>query len=235
MMSNRLQTFVKEHPDFFEEKDGYWRLSSGISDLMERYARAYNKTEFDQLRALVEEAKEKERERLEEDIEKWKLKCAEEQQKAEEIELQLRRIQQGIKTTEQRVEQIKLASKPVPIPPRSWYHSGVVFLTLALSGVFFLYLGLILSDQVSMSYLFGGFTCLAFGLYLQSGNSKLQPVPEGAGQYHAGAIKAEQGAIKIARIKSATLMERKRIANQTIATFNHEIHRSNAKLNTISG
>lgn len=234
-MSNRLQTFVNEHPEFFEEKNGYWRLNSDIRDLMDRYARAYNQVEYDRLRVLVEEAKEKERERLQREIDQWTAECAEEQEKAQQMDRQLKEIMDKLHHSKKRVEEAEEAGKPIPVAPRSWYHSAAVFLILALLGVSFIYLGIIINERVSMSYLLGGFSCLAVGLYLQSGGPRIQPNPEGVGAIHATIIREEQGYMKIARIKRATLVERKRVANQSIAAFNRKINRSIAKLDTLNG
>ncbi|MCZ6672803.1 MAG: hypothetical protein O7C75_07680 [Verrucomicrobia bacterium] len=234
-MSNRLQTFVNEHPEFFEEKDGYWRLSPDIRDLMDRYARAYNKDEYNRLRVLVEEAKEKERQRLQSEIDKWTMECAEEQQKAHQIELQLQGIEQKLHLSKRRVKDAELSSKPVPVLPRSWYHSGAVFLILALSGVSFIYLGIIINERVSMSYLLGGISCLVGGFYIQSGGPRIQSTQESVGVLQASVIKVEQSSMKIVRIKRATLLEKKRVANQSVASSNRKINHSIAKLNTLNG
>lgn len=234
-MSNRLQSFVHDHPQFFEEKDGYWRLNTDIRDLMDRYARAYNKEEYDRLRVLVEEAKEKERERLQNEVGKWTLECAAEKEKAQQIERQLKHIEQLLHSSKKRVEQVELSSKPIPIPQRSWYHSGVVFLALAFSGVFFIYLGIIFNERVSMSYLLGGISCLGFGIYLQSGGPRIPATQENVGKLSVRIIKDEQSSMKIVRIKRATLLERRRVANQTVASLNRKINNSIAKQNTLNG
>ncbi len=232
-MSNRLQNFVDEHPEFFQETNGYWRLNSDIKELMDGYARAYDSEEYDRLRILVEEARALERDRLQLEIDEWTRDCAREQEKAEQIELQLQTVVKGLIESERRFEQAKEASKPGPVPQKSWYHSGAVFMALAFSGLSFIYLAIILNDRISMSYLISGLCCLAAGIYLQSGGPKVQLDSSGTAAINAGIIKEEQNFLRIARIKRATLVERKRIANQTMATFNRKIKRSIAKLDTL--
>lgn len=232
-MSNRLQTFVDEHPEFFQETNGYWRLSSDIKELMDGYARAYDSEEYDRLRILVEEARALERDRLQLEIDEWTRDSEREQEKAEQIELQLRTVVKGLIDSEHRSEQAKEASKPIPVPQKSWYNSGAVFMFLAFLGLTFIYLAIILNDRISMSYLISGLCCMAAGLYLQSGGPKVQVDSGGAASLNAVIIKEEQSFLKIARIKRATLLERKRIANQTIGDFNRNIKRSIAKLDTL--
>ena len=233
-MSNRLEQFVQSHPEFFEVQDGYWRLNGDIRELMDRYARAYDKAEYDRLKVLVEEAKEKERERLQREIDRWTAECAEEQEKADEIEAQLQAISGNLDTSKKRIETAEKARKPIPVSPKSWYHSGAVFLILALLGVTFIYLGIVFNNQVSMSYLLAGITSLGLGIYFQSGGPKVDPNQGEIVVRQSTIIREQQGFVKIARIKQATMVERKRLSLQSVAAYKRKINRSIAKLNILN-
>lgn len=234
-MSNRLQRFVDEHPEFFEERAGYRRLHADIRDLMDRYARAYDKAEYDRLKLRVEEARKQERERLQNEIDQWTAECAEAQQKADEIDLELQAISKKLKVSHSRIETAEEARKPIPVPQKSWYHSGAIFMLLALSGVTFIYLGIIFNERVSVSYLMSGIVCLVLGFYLQFGGSGVDPNRGDAVTMQLSIIKQEQGFVKIAKIQRATLMERRRINIQTVDTYKRKIHHSMANLNILNG
>ena len=234
-MSNRLEAFVKEHPEFFEKEGGYWNLNSDIRDLMDRYARAYDKEEYERLRVLVEEAREKERERLQRDIDKWRQEVADQKERAQAIETDLQVIDQSIDSSQLRIRKSEMLSRPKPVPAKSWYNSGLVFLFLALAGVTFVYLGIILNERASMSYFLGGISCLALGIYLQSGGSRVQASSKTVAALHQALVSEEEGSMKIARIKRATLLEKMRSTQQSEASVSIRINRSLSKLNNLNG
>lgn len=233
-MSNRLEQFVNEHPEFFEVQNGYWRLNSDIRELMDRYARAYNKSEYDRLKVMVEEAKEKERERLQQEIDHWTAKCREEQGKAAEIDAELQAISGKVESSEKTIKKAEIARKPVPVAPKTWYHSGAVFMLLSLLGVTFIYFGIIFSERVSMSYLSAGIICLVLGVCLQSGGPRVNPDRANIAVLQGSIIKEQQGYIKISQIKRATLVERKRICLSSVAKYKRKIGKSIAKLNILN-
>ncbi len=233
-MSNRLEQFANDHPEFFENQDGYWRLNSDIRELMDRYARAYDKSEYDRLKVLVEEAKEKERTRLQEEIDHWTVKCKEEQGKADEMDAELKAISRSVKSSEKQIEKAEYARKPVPIPSKNWYHSGAIFMLLALLGVTFIYLGIIFNDRVSMSYLSAGIICLVMGVYLQSGGSSVSTDRGNIAVLNSAIIKEQEGSIKISQIKQATLLERKRRCLSSVAAYKRKINKGIAKLNLLN-
>ena len=235
IMSNRLETFVREHPEFFEKEGGYWNLNSDIRDLMDRYSRAYDKEEYERLRVLVEEARDKERERLQREIDKWKQAASEEKERTQEIETHLQAIDKSIDNSQLRILKSEMLSKPKPVPAKGWYNSAFVFLLLALAGVTFIYLGIILNERASMSYFLGGISCLALGVYLQSSGPKVQSSRERVGALHKALVNEEEGSMKIARIRRATLLEKMRAAQQSEASASIRINRSLAKLNNLNG
>ena len=116
-----------------------------------------------------------------------------------------------------------------------WYLVAIGMIGASLSGVTFIYLGIIFNERVSVSYLMSGIVCLVLGFYLQFGGSGVDPNRGDAVTMQLSIIKQEQGFVKIAKIQRATLMERRRINIQTVDTYKRKIHHSMANLNILNG
>lgn len=233
-MSESLRSFMREHPEFFEAHSDYWRLHKDISAIMQRYAQALDPEEYEQLRLKMEEVRIRERSRIQKEINEWLIDRSREEEVLKETEEDLRKLQAKLRQIEVRIDKARLAIEPVKIWAKQWYHSGLVYLCLALMGVVFLYLGIILNKRISPGYVISGLACIFMGFVLQR-----HPSANGSSEQQQRQLvevtEEERRFMQITRIKKATLMERKKVANKSVSSLNAKIDAHLAKLEILNG
>jgi hypothetical protein len=233
-MAEQLSHFIREHPEFFEAKGDYWRLHRDVSGLMDRYAQALNPEEYAALRARMEAVRHKECQRLQQQIDEWIIERGRQQEKQREAAAEFSQMEAQLNKIRRRIDKAKQQLTERPQHTKQWYHSGLVYLALALFGILFLYLGIILNKRISPGYVMAGLACIATGILLQRGESG--PASQGAGSKQLMELSEEERKfLQIARIKKATLIERKKVANKSIASLNAKIDDHLAKLDILNG
>lgn len=233
-MNDRLSNFVAEHPEFFELCNGYWRLKKDLSPLMERYAHAVNREEFERLRTSMEEFRQKERQRLQKEIDDWIVERERETIKIAQTDKELADIRKKDLELEKKITKLRVKIDSRVVETAKWYHSGFTFLALALVGLICLYLGIILNRKVSPGYVLSGLFCIILGFYLQS-STPGEKGQDASGPQLQMLLDEQRRYRQIAKIKIATLNERKRFANKGLNQLNAKIDNNLAKIDTLYG
>lgn len=221
-----IEKFLDEHPEYFEAGADGFSIRRDLRGVVDDYARALDPAEYEEIQRRVEQYREKQKEKLQSKLGELLRQRKREENHLEQIQWEMRQLEKELERIRQRIEKVEV---PEHIrTPRSWYNSGYVFVALDFAGVIFLYVGIILNERLTLSYVLIGLMCIVMGFLLQRGGDS-EPVSTGSAAHPVADVlnKFRQ----ISKIKRVTLQERKRIALGKISELNGQIESNIARLN----
>lgn len=229
-----LLQFLHEHPEYFEGPVDALVLKKELRQRFEAYARALDPENYERLRERVEAYREKERARLREEIGELEAQRRREQKQLEQISWEMNKLEKELGRLEERIRALsgeESEGKSAPLV-RSWYQSAYVFLFLDFLGVLFLYVGLILNEGLTLSYIVVGLLCVAGGFFLAYGGGR-ESVPDLSRKLETRERLTERKRqfSEISRIKRVTLAERKRAGLKAVGELNDKIHVNLQRIN----
>lgn len=231
-MHRKLQQFIDSHREYFDGDPEALFLRPDLRRLFDQYAQAMDPEEYSELKRRVEEFRESEKKRLQEEIEKLVRQRQEEEQVLEGIMGELNKFHKELQRIDRELSQLT-EPESVPLPSRrSWYQSGYLFLLLDFLGVFLLYIGIILNEKLTMSYVILGMASIILGFILQGGAPSMTNTTSQAVDSLKEDLSRRKTEVEhFSRIKKMSLMNRKTIALGRIRDLNREIEVNRAKMN----
>ena len=224
-MHELLVRFIDEYPEYFEGPVDARLLRGDLRPLFEEYAQAMDPEEYAELRRQVEAYREKEKKRLQEEIEVFSRERLREKKRLDEILDELKRFEKQFHKLDRQLEELRQEDTvEAPRPRKAWYNSPYVFLVLDFLGVFFLYVGIILHERLTVSYVVLGILSISMGFFLQQSDPSFARLPDPRVESLKEQLINRKTEVKqISRIKHVTLSNRKRTAQSRIAELNRRI------------
>ena len=232
-MHSKLQEFIDAHGEYFDGPHDARLIRRDLRKLFEEYSQAMDPEEYADLKQRVEDFREFEKKRLQEEIEVLVKEREHEETVLQGIMGELDTFQKELLRLDKELETLMREEKPVKaMGRRAWYHSGYVFLMLDFLGVFLLYIGIILNEKLTMSYVMLGLASIALGFMLQGGG----PPAENRASAGVNGLKDElmhrQSEVEnFFKLKKMSLRNRKKIALGKIHELNRQIEANMTRIN----
>lgn len=230
---DELLGFLHQNPEYFEGPADALVLRKDLRHRFEAYARALDPENYERLRERVEAFREKERARLREEIDELEQKRRKEERELEQVSWEINKLEKELQRLEERIQALA-GEEPQRSPKqgRSWYNSAYLFLFLDFLGILFLYVGIILNEGLTLSYILIGLLCVAGGFVLAYGG-RPESTPNLSRKLETREKLSERKRQfrEISKIKRVTLAERKRAGLQRISELNDKIQANLQRIN----
>lgn len=232
-MHRKLQEFIEAHGEYFDGPQDARLIRRDLRKLFEEYSQAMDPEEYADLKQRVEDFREFEKKRIQEEVEGLVKEREKEEQVLQGITAELDTFQNELLRLDKELEKLMREEKPVKVVgKRAWYHSGYIFLMLDFLGVFLLYIGIILNEKLTMSYVMLGLASIALGFILQSGaprpESGTSPAVDGLKD---DLLKRKSEVENFSKLKKMSLRNRKKIALGKIHELNRQIEVNMTRIN----
>ncbi|MFO7724704.1 MAG: hypothetical protein R6V45_04060 [Oceanipulchritudo sp.] len=232
-MHKGLQEFIDAHGEYFDGPREALLIRRDLRKLFEEYSQAMDPEEYADLKQRVEDFREFEKKRLQEEVEALVRDREKEERVLQEIMGELDSFEKELLRLDKELEKLEREKKPLKGPgKRAWYHSGYIFLLLDFLGVFLLYIGIILNEKLTMSYVMLGMASIALGFILQGGapRRESQSTPAVTG-LRDDLLKRKNEVENFSKLKKMSLRNRKKIALGKINELNRQIEGNMTRIN----
>lgn len=234
MKHELLDRFLDAHPEYFEGMGDSFSLRKDLRSIFEEYAQAMDPDEYEDLQRQMEAYRKKEKGRLQEEIEKLAEQRKKEEDQLNAIVTDMGKLENEVDQLQKQLQELTESSQSNNVPPatRAWYNSGYAFLVLDFLGVFLLYIGIILKERLAMSYVLLGFVSLCLGFFLQQDGAQTSRVTNPALDNIKDDLSRRWNEMRqIFKLKSVTLVTRKKSALAKIDEVNRKIEHNLEKIN----
>lgn len=232
-MHKLLCEFLEQHPEYFEGPRDALLLRPDLRPLFEEYAQAMDPEEYHDLKRRVEEFREQKKKDLQTEINAFLRQREEEEASLAEIQEELGKFEKEVCRLQRRLDQaIQEDEGTAVVSGKAWYSSGYMFLFLDFLGVFFLYIGIILNERLTLSYVVMGVVSIALGFFFQQSGSAARRVTSPDIEQLKSEIHHRQAEIKqISKVKRISLTNRKKVALRRISELNQKIEDNLLRIN----
>lgn len=233
MKPDLLTRFLDSHPEYFEELGNTFSLRGDLRPIFEEYAQAMDPVEYEDLRRKVEAFRKQEKSRLQGKIEKLVKVRKQEESELSSIVSQMTKLEGEVNQLEKQLNEITRSNgSGAHAVSKSWYNSGYTFLLLDFLGVLFLYIGIILKERLTMSYVLMGLFSVSLGFYLQQSSAQVKratsPAMDNVRQDLSHRWMEMRQIFKVRRV---TLLTKKKSTLSKIEEVNRKIESNLQKIN----
>lgn len=217
MTIEELRHFIEEKAHYFSQQEGYTVIHPELAEIMEDYAKALDPEEFERMARKMRVVRQREIERLNVENNAWRKEQESILERVDNEGRELQQLRDKISAIERQIKELTRLQQQAPLPPLRWYHSGYVVGLLAFSGIFFLYLGLLLQKRVAVSYVLVGLVCVILGMNVQrEAASRKSPRTRQKRVTTEPLLEHKAKAEKVLSIKAVAFAEKKRTANESV-------------------
>lgn len=235
MMDKKLQEFVSAHPEFFLKTGDTFVLKPDLHELVEQYARMVDPDEFERVRQLVRSIQKDHREHLEQDIRASQEEIDRQKEYSKQVLKQLDAYDAEMDEVKNKIAEIRLKMAEYSKDRKPFYYSSTMFWLLAAMGVACIYVGFFITVSGAATFLPIGFAFLLTGVTLQSRQvavEKPNSVRMGTFNLEIEQLEAKRHLLKVRR---ATSLQQKIIANQAIEQLEAQIRKYDYKHKMLNG
>lgn len=233
MKADLLTRFLDSNPEYFEELGNTFSLRGDLRPIFEEYAQAMDPVEYEDLRRKVEAFRKQEKTRLQEKIERLVKVRKQEENQLSSIVTEMNKLEVEVNQLEKQLNEITNSrSSQNHFTGKSWYNSGYTFLMLDFLGVLFLYIGIILKERLTMSYVLMGLFSISLGFYLQQSSSQVKRATSPAMDSVRQDLSHRWTEMRqIFKVRRVTLLTRKKSTLSKIEEVNKKIDINLQKIN----
>lgn len=223
-MDKELQAFIAKHGEYFEGEPDAMVLRRDLRRLFDQYAQSMDPEEYASLKGKVEAFREKEKKRLQAEVDALVKLRKQEEAALQTISKDLLEFRKELGRIDKELRKIDDAA-PRPVRQKgSWLQSNSVFLALDLTGVVFLYMGIILHHKLTLSYIVMGIACILAGFLFQGSGGSQEPSLSPNLQSMKQELLRRKGEVQqFSKLKKMSLQNRKTIAINKIQALNRQI------------